>query len=60
MKLKELRDKSREELETLLMDTRAKLNQLRFDVSARQVKNYKEINQSKKEIARILTLLKSK
>lgn len=58
MKLKELRDKSKEELETLLMDTRAKLNQLRFDVSARQVKNYKEINQSKKEIARILTLLK--
>ena len=56
--VKELRDKSPEELSTLLKELKAKLSQLRFDVSARQVKNYKEVKRVKKNIAQILTLQK--
>lgn len=59
MKISELRQKSKEELQKLLEDNREKLRQLRFDLVAGKVKNVREIRQIKKEIARILTLLKS-
>lgn len=59
MKLIELRKKSKEELQKILKDNREKLRQLRFDLSAGKVKNVKEIRNLKKEIARILTLLKN-
>ena len=57
MKIDELRQKSREELEKSLQDSREKLRQLRFDLSAGKVKNVREIRRIKKEIARILTLV---
>jgi len=54
----ELKQKSKEELQKTLEDDREKLRQLRFDLSAGKVKNVREIRNVKKEIARILTLLK--
>lgn len=59
MKTVELRKKTKAELEKLLIDRREKLRQLRFNLAAGKLKNVREIRQIKKDIARILTLLKS-
>lgn len=58
MKAKELKQKSKKELEKLLLSDREKLRQLKFDLSAGKVKNVREIRKIKKDIARILTILK--
>ena len=58
METSELRQKPKGELEKALQDNREKLQQLRFDLSAGKVKNVREIRQTRKEIARILTILK--
>lgn len=60
MKLQELRQKSREELEKLLKDNREKLRQLRFDLASGKLKNIREIRKIKKNVARILTILNKK
>lgn len=60
MKIAELRQKSQAELEKNLEDNRERLRQLRFDLAAGKVKNVREIREIKKDIARILTLLKEK
>lgn len=59
MKISELRQKTKVELEGLLNDDREKLRQLYFDLSAGKVKNVSEIRKTKKEIAQILTLIKN-
>ena len=59
MKIQELRQKNKVELQKLLQDNRERLRQLRFDLAAGKVKNVREIRLIKKDIARILTLLKS-
>ena len=59
MKISELRRKSKLELKKLLEDNGEKLRQLRFDLSAGKVKNVREIRRIKREIAQILTLLRS-
>jgi large subunit ribosomal protein L29 len=58
MKIAELRQKSKQELHKLLQDLREKLRQLRFDLTGGKVKNVREIRHIRKDIARILTLLK--
>jgi large subunit ribosomal protein L29 len=58
MKIKEIRDKSENELKKDLTDLRNKLVKMRFDISAKQVKNHRDIRTVKKDIARILTLLR--
>jgi len=58
MKIAELRQKTKNELEKLLQDNREKVRQLRFNLVAGKVKNVRELRKIKKEIARILTLLK--
>ena len=60
MKAGEFRQKSQTELKKILQDIREKLRQLRFDLSSGKVKNVREIRKIKKDIARILTLLKQK
>jgi len=60
MKTRELREKTTEELKKLLLDEKAELVELRFDVSAHQEKNVKKIGQIKKTIARIETILKER
>jgi large subunit ribosomal protein L29 len=57
MKTTELRQKSKAELQKLLQDNRERLRQLRFDLAAGKVKNVREIRRTKKEIARILTII---
>lgn len=57
MKTSELNQKSKEELQKLLRDLREKSRQLRFDLKTGKVKNIREIRNTKKDIARILTLL---
>jgi len=58
MKTKELQQKSKSELQKILSDDREKLRQLRFDLAAGKVKNVREVRKIKKDIARILTILK--
>ena len=58
MKTLELRKKDKKELEKTVLELRKKLSDLRFKFSSGKLKNVKEINNSKKEVARILTILK--
>jgi len=48
------------ELQRLLREKRERLRQLRFDLAGGKVKNVREIRETKKDIARILTFLKLK
>lgn len=57
MKISEIKQKPKKELERLLREDQEKLRQLRFDLSAGKVKNVREIRKIKKDIARILTIL---
>ncbi|PIP25098.1 MAG: 50S ribosomal protein L29 [Candidatus Nealsonbacteria bacterium CG23_combo_of_CG06-09_8_20_14_all_36_12] len=58
MKFSELHQRPKPELQKLLAENREKLRQLRFDLASGKVKNVREIRKIKKDIARILTLLK--
>jgi len=60
VKTNELNQKSRDELQKILIDKREKLRQLKFDLAAGKVKNVREIRKIKREIAQILTFLNSK
>lgn len=57
MKIAELRQKSKNELEQLLRENREKARNLRFDLAGGKVKNVREIRRIKKDIARILTII---
>ncbi len=59
MKAQELRQKSKEELSRILREKKEKLCQLNFDLSSGKVKNVREVRLVKKDIARILTILKN-
>lgn len=56
MKAKDLRKRDKKELEKEVKELRKKLSDLRFKFSSGKLKNVKEINDLKKEIARILTI----
>jgi len=58
MKAVELRKKDKKELEKLIVDLKKKLSDLRFKFSSNKLKNVKSASNTKKEIARILTILK--
>lgn len=58
MKTKELREKNSEELKKQLVEKREAVRKLRFEISAKQTKNVREIRNNKKDIAKILTVLK--
>jgi len=58
MKTEEFRKKDISELEKMVYDLRRKLSDARFKFSANQVKNVKEVSVMKKDIARILTIIK--
>jgi ribosomal protein L29 len=57
MKIKEFKEKNIAELEKLLGEKREHARKLRFDIASKQVKNNKELKNTKKDIARILTLI---
>lgn len=58
MRAKEIREMNKNELEKLLDEKKAKAVQLRFDISSKQIKNNKEYRNTKKDIARITTILR--
>ncbi|MDD5589837.1 MAG: 50S ribosomal protein L29 [Candidatus Portnoybacteria bacterium] len=58
MDIKELKIKNEPELKTMLAEQREKLRQARFDLAEKKIKNVKIIPETRKTIARILTLLK--
>ena len=58
MKIKELRQKTAKELKELLTEDQHKLGQLKFDLAAKKLKNVRQIRELRKEIARIITILK--
>lgn len=58
MKIRELQQRSKDELNKLLWEKRNRLLSLRFDLAGGRVKNIREIRGTKKDVARILTLLK--
>lgn len=58
MKAAEIRKKSKLELDKLLKESRKKMRILYFNLAAGTVKNVREIRKIKKDIARILTILK--
>ena len=58
MKISELKTKSRQELNGLLEEKRRKADELRYALYQKKLKNVKELSGVKKDVARILTLLK--
>ena len=60
MKVKELRMKKDAELKKTIGTLREKLRVLRFELAAGKVKDVRAIRQDRKDIAKILTILKEK
>lgn len=58
MKKVELQNKTSEELETMLKDFQAKLLQFNFELGEKRLKDFSQVNKTKKEIARVLTIIK--
>lgn len=58
MKIVELKQKNKEELRRLLEENKTKVEELRWLLGQKKIKNVREIGQIKKDIARILTILK--
>lgn len=55
--MKELKNKNKEALETMLIDKRKALRDFRFNMTSSQVKDVKLARNTKRSIAQILTLL---
>lgn len=60
MNIKELREKTEQELHKLLKLHREQVRDLRFKVAAKQHKNVRELRDEKRTVAKILTILKEK
>ncbi|MBU4285233.1 50S ribosomal protein L29 [Patescibacteria group bacterium] len=58
MKTKEFKQKTDKELKETLIHLRDNLRELRFNLASGKVKNINEIHRNRRDIARILTLLK--
>jgi len=58
MKIKELNQKTKKELNDLLTENRRKLGQLRFDLASKKLKNIREIRGLRRDVARVITILK--
>ena len=57
---KEIKQKQIAELGKALESLRARLNDLRFDLSSGKVKNIRELRGAKKSIAQLLTVIQEK
>ena len=60
MKANELRNKSGEELESMLETLKSELFNLRFQLAINQLENPHKIKETKKEIARVMTIIAEK
>ncbi|MFH1621371.1 MAG: 50S ribosomal protein L29 [Patescibacteria group bacterium] len=57
MDAKELRQKTIEELRTLEVETRSKLQDLEFRITTHQIKKVRDLRRLKRELARTLTII---
>lgn len=57
MKIQELRSKTEIELQLTLRELKEKFRKLKFDLAEKKIKNVGEISETRKSIARILTLM---
>lgn len=57
MKSQDLQNKSRDELNQLLADLRAKLLKLNFDLADSKLKDTSQLKKTKKDVARAMTML---
>ncbi len=60
MKATELRNKTTAELEAMLKDLKTELFNLRFQHAINQLENPHKISETKKEIARVMTVITEK
>jgi len=60
VKATELRNKSGEELESMLETLKSELFNLRFQLAINQLENPHKIKETKKEIARVMTIINEK
>lgn len=60
MKINEIREKNGAELKTLLEEKRTALGKFRFEISSKQLKNHRQFRNTKKDIAKILTIIGNK
>lgn len=60
MKKHDLTTKNAAELHTMLADARAKIAQLHFDLADKKLKRTSDIAATRRLIARVLTMLKTK
>lgn len=60
LKIYQIRDMSTEDLKITLKDTYQALENYRFQHASGQLENFKALTNTKKEIARILTVLKQR
>jgi ribosomal protein L29 len=58
--MKDLRKKSETDLKKLLAERREDARKFRFDISGSKVKDVREGNNAKKDVARILTELRAR
>jgi large subunit ribosomal protein L29 len=58
MKIQELRQKNERELQALLDENRLKLHELSFKAAAKQLKDVSSVSSTKRDIARVLTVLR--
>ncbi|PIU16204.1 50S ribosomal protein L29 [bacterium (Candidatus Gribaldobacteria) CG08_land_8_20_14_0_20_39_15] len=59
-KIKDFNHLDKSALRELLLEKREKLRQLKFDLSAGKIKNVREIRETRRDIARLNTLLRTK
>jgi len=60
MKITELREKNDKELDRMLAELRDKVRDLRFRIAARRLTDVREVRETRKAIARILTVRRSR
>lgn len=60
MKIQELKKTNEQELFKNLEEKRKKVQEMRMDLATKKVKNIKELRETKKDIAKILTILNNK
>jgi large subunit ribosomal protein L29 len=60
MKISEIKDMNIEQLKKLVDEKRTQAVRLKFDISSKQLKNHRQYRTIKKDIAKILTILKEK
>ena len=58
MKKLDLKNKTNEEMGVIMKDLKAKLLQFNFELGEKRLKDFSQVNKTKKEIARILTIIK--